>query len=629
MRKTSRWVLAGIFGLMAAGNLSGQGVQTSQKATVTTAEAKSVVRINGETLTAKGYVIAISSQAGPSEQYAALELQKHLEQMIGEKLTIVKDDQVGEHRFIAVGKSDLIKKVNVSIDWAKLGKEGIVVRVVGPNLILAGGVRGALYACYSFLEDDLGVRWYTPECTVLSKSDTIEIKDLNRTYVPPLEYREVAFNKALDADWTARNKCNGILYDVKKPVRLDTSHGGQVDFGGVHSFGWLFLPPTEYFKNHPEYYALVEGKRVSDGQVCLTNPDVENIVVNKILEMGRSNPSFNYVSVSQNDCYKNCQCPKCKAIDEKEGSPAGSMLNFVNRVAERVGKEFSDVTISTLAYQYTQKTPKFVKPRKNVAVVLCSIQSSFISPLSDDQNKAFRDDIKAWSKVSDRLYIWDYNVNYPFCLQPHPNFGVLKSNIKFFIKYGAKGVFEEGYHDDNYGEFHELRMWLLAKLLWNPNLNTNILIKDFLKGYYGPAASNLFKYITLMQTVAEKEKPYMDCFAPYKRFKFFSDANISEAAKCFDQAQESVRDNPIYLKRVEIARLPVLYMQILLTADAMAKATPTQRATLTDGYLQKLNQFEEYARLGGVTKRGMGGQDDGMPFEVDKWLKFMREKVQK
>jgi hypothetical protein len=245
----------------------------------------------------------------------------------------------------------------------------------------------------------------------------------------------------------------------------------------------------------------------------------------------------------------------------------------------------------------------------------------------DDQTKTFLEDIKGWSKICDRLYIWDYNVNFPFCFQPHPNFGVLKPNIKLFIKYGAKGVFEEGYHDDNYGEFHELRMWVLAKLLWNPNLDTKSLIKDFLKGYYGSAASSLFKYIELMQTAAEKEKPYMDCFAPYKRFKFFSEANMSEAAKCFDQAQNSVRDDPIYLKRVHIARLPVLYMQILLTADAMAKATPEQRAKLTDGYLQKLNQFEEYARLGDVTQRGMGGQDDGMPFDVVGWLKVMREKA--
>ncbi len=593
-------------------------------------EHKCEVRIGGIRLSYLTHCIVIGHRATPSESYAAQEVQKYIYALTGERLEIVKPDELGKHSFLSIGRTNLPAIANLPIKWELLGKEGIVVRSIGANLVLAGNQRGVLYACYSFLEDDLGVRWYTPDCTVFTKSGTIEINKINRTYIPPLEYREVGFDLALDADWTVRNKCNGVLYNSKKPVRLDQSHGGQVNSGGVHSFGWRFFPPSEYFKDHPDYYALVDGKRISDGQVCLTNPDVENIVVNKILEMGKSNPKMNYVSVSQNDCYKNCECPKCKAIDEKEGSPSGSMLHFVNRVADRVGKEFPDIRISTLAYQYTQKAPKFVKPRKNVVIILCSITGSFITPLTSDQNKRFRDDIKAWSKVSDRLYIWDYNVNYAYCFQPHPNFAVLKPNLKFFIRNNVKGVFEEGYHDDNYGELHELRMWLLAKLMWNPDLNTNILIKDFLKGYYGPAAPYIYKYITLMQKAAQKEKPYMDCFASYKRFKFLSNKNIDQAAKYFDFAEKVVKDNPTYLKRVKIARLPVLYMQIVLTADNLEKVSVDKKSKLFDEYLKKLQLFEEYTEIGNIRRRGMAmGEKDDLPYDVDKWLEVMRKQAEK
>ena len=90
-------------------------------------------------------------------------------------------------------------------------------------------------------------------------------------------------------------------------------------------------------------------------------------------------------------------------------------------MAADIEEEFPHVAISTLAYQYTRKPPKHIKPRPNVIVRLCSIECSFSKPLADERNKPFRDDIVGWSEICDRLYIGDYTTNFRHHIMPHPN----------------------------------------------------------------------------------------------------------------------------------------------------------------------------------------------------------------
>ena len=82
------------------------------------------------------------------------------------------------------------------------------------------------------------------------------------------------------------------------------------------------------------------------------------------------------ISISQNDWHGYCECEKCRALDEHEGTHAGTLIHFVNAVAEEVEKEHPDILIETLAYQYTRKPPRHVRPRRNVVTRLCSIECS-------------------------------------------------------------------------------------------------------------------------------------------------------------------------------------------------------------------------------------------------------------
>ena len=132
----------------------------------------------------------------------------------------------------------------------------------------------------------------------------------------------------------------------------------------VHSF---HLPPGKYFDAHPDWYSEIDGKRKHEhAQLCLTNEEMTRELINNVLETLRTSPGAKIIDVSQNDWYGFCTCAKCKAVDEAEESHAGTLLLMLNKVAEAVEKEFPDVLVESLAYQYTRKPPKTIKPRQRL-----------------------------------------------------------------------------------------------------------------------------------------------------------------------------------------------------------------------------------------------------------------------
>jgi hypothetical protein len=281
-------------------------------------------------------------------------------------------------------------------------------------------------------------------------------------------------------------------------------------------------------------------------------------LVKNLKERLRNNPAATIASVSQNDWHRNCQCGKCAAIDKEEGSPAGSMLRFVNAVAKDIEEEFPNVAISTLAYQYTRKPPKITKPRHNVIVRLCSIECSFSKPLSDERNKDFRDDIVGWSKICNRLYIWDYTTNFRHHVMPHPNLRVLGPNVRFFADHNVKGIFEQGAYTTNGAEMAELRAWVLARMLWDPMRDGQELIDEFISGYYGPAGPHIKAYLQVTHDAVEASGDKLGCFSQHTA-KFLSFETLSNGWAHLKAAEAAVRDNPDLTFRVQVAQLPVTY----------------------------------------------------------------------
>ncbi len=552
------------------------------------------------------YTIVIDRHCSPSEQHGAEELQKFLEQICGAKLPIRRIPVSGP--MILVGRSKILDRLPVDINFEALGNEGFVIKTVGSDLVLAGGrQRGTMYACYEFLDKFLGCRWFTPEVTHIPHRPTIELPNIDYQKVRVLEYREPFYTEAFDGDWAARNRMNS------NRAALGKQHGGKIVYKGfVHTF-YSLVSPGKYFEQHPEYFSEIDGKRTHErAQLCLTNPDVVKIATESVRQWLRDSPEVNIVSVSQNDCWAYCECEKCRALAEHEGSQAGPILHFVNQIADNIKDEFPDVAIDTLAYQYSRKPPQHIKPRPNVIVRLCSIECCFSHPLStcdSAENTRFREDIIGWSKMCNRLHVWDYVTNFAHYIMPFPNLYSLQPNIKFFIDHNVKGIFEEGnYHGG--GEFAELRSYIMARCLWNPDCNWKKEMNAFLQAYYGPAAGPIRQYIALLHQKVQEDNIHVHIYdAPTSAY--LTKQIINQADELFDKAQAAVADDPVLLLRVHKERLPIDYVKI---------SRPGECFSSWQEYDATVEEFARIAKEWGIARIREGAL-------LDERLKQWRENV--
>ena len=510
---------------------------------------------------ASEYVIVRPARSTPSQVYAAGELQAITRRMTGVTLPVITDEAALPDRAILLGETRHTAAIlGESAAIAALGNDGFRLCVRSPHLLVIGsGVRGTLYGVYELLERFGGCRWYASFFSRIPKRKSWTVPAVDRTEIPAFVMREPYWFDMFDGDFAARSRSNGNRPNLRE------KHGGKIRFGGgmfVHTF-YRLMPPAEFFAAHPEYYSEIDGKRRSDGgQLCLTNPDVLRILTGRVLERIRKDPAAKLFSVSQNDWRGYCTCADCRAVDEREGSPSGTMIAFVNRVAEAVEKEFPDAWIETLAYQYTRHPPRTVRPRHNVVPRLCSIECDFSVPLDKstyEQNVSFVQDMKGWAAISDKLYVWDYTTNFRHYIGPHPNFNALQGNAKFFRDNRVVGLFEQGAYQSRHAEFAELRAWLLAKLLWNPDQDVEALYKDFFDGYYGPAAGTVRTYFGELQALVAPPEHVLRIFLGMKE-KWYTDAFLERAEDLWHEA-ERLAQGTEYAAHVRMGAIPVWYAQ--------------------------------------------------------------------
>jgi hypothetical protein len=539
--------------------------------------------------------VVVAAESAEAEKQAAWELALFLHIVTGADFAVVPAAAAGRSRLL-VGEA-AARLAEPDFAASSLKAEEVVVRTQGSDLILAGGTpRGTLYAVFTFLEDVVGCRWWTPAAWNIPWKRSLTIKPVSIWYAPPLEYREPFWFVAFDPAWAGWMKANGIR------AGADELHGGRHIYEGfVHTF-YSLVPPAKYFTDHPEWFSEINGLRThQNAQLCLTNEPMRKELIKNLKERLRLNPQATIASVSQNDCFNPCTCARCSAVDTEEGSPSGLLLRFVNAVAEDIEREFPQVTIDTLAYQYTRKPPLITRPRPNVIVRLCSIECSFAKPLDDPRNQAFRDDLRGWSKAADRLFVWDYTTNFAHYIQPHPNYRVLAPNIRLFVGNDVRGVFEQGAYQSRGAEMAEMRAWLLAKLLWNPALDAGKLRLQFLKGYYGPMAGQVARYLALLEQAIDRSGDDLGCYSSPEA-KFLSLEVIHRAWEILKRAEEKAGKIVEYGNRIRRVQMPAAYV-VLVRWDAFREEARKKNLAWPwpESRQEFLDWFLRAARIEGVT----------------------------
>lgn len=538
------------------------------------------------------YRIVIPDQARASELKAATVLQKYMVSATGANLEIIKGFAAGKQPFIAIGdtkESQQLKKANIRND-------GYIIAVNGQNIIITGqGEKGSLYGVYSFIEHFLGCRKWTAGVAFVPKVNMLNIPaDTRIVENPVFEFRQVYFPASTEQEFI----------DWHKLHRFSDSWGLW-----AHSFDNL-VPPAKYFKEHPEYYALVNGKR-SSTQLCLSNDTVLNIAISSLKALMKEKENALYWSISANDQAGFCTCDRCADVTRREGGVSGNVVTFVNKIA---GK-FPDKTFSTLAYSLTRKPPAYVKPAANVMIMLSNISSFRTQPLSQEASAAsFRDDLNGWKKKTSRIFIWDYVTQFTNYLTPFPVTQNFSPNARFFQKEQISGIFEQG-SGYVYSDMAELKTYLLAKLLWNPSVNADKIIDEFMNGYYGKAGIYIKQYINSMYNASVKQDSKLRLFGnPVEsRSSYLSPTMMQQYSQLLNKAQNAVAKDPELSKRVANLKVSYDFAYLQLARFYGSKANgfftklPDGMYTTADNVKKMLTSFEQVSKNAGISQLAEGG----------------------
>jgi hypothetical protein len=505
--------------------------------------------------------IIIAEDASPSEIYAAKEFQTHFAQASSIQLPIVggSDHPTAGKQHVYIGASSAMRASKVGFSTDEFGEEDFRIIVRDDNIAIAGrpqaGTRGTLYGVYTFLEDYVGVRFLTIDHRYVPAIGTWRVVGpLDRFCHPPLRFR-----------WSYYGETNQNPAFAAR-IRVNTV-AGAAELGGKtglnlinHSFHRQLSAQT-YGKEHPEYFALVEGERKLDvggggPELCLTNPDVLRIVTNSVLDTLKQSPGLKNISVSQNDNNKYCRCERCAALDRREGTPMGSLLTFVNAVADEIAKQYPDVMVGTLSYWYSRKPPKTIKPRPNVQIQLCSIECCVLHPINDPackKNVQFCQDLADWGSMCKNISIWNYNTNFSNYLLPCPNLRVIESNIRYFVANNAMGIFMQAAGNALGAELSELRNYVMANLLWDPSKSGRELADEFLDLHYGRSADPIRRFINLTHDKALASGLHPNCFGKARNYAI-DESTAQAGLDAFAEAMK-LAENDAVRARVEKASI--------------------------------------------------------------------------
>ncbi len=272
-----------------------------------------------------GLPVILPADPSQVEMTAAHELAFYLHKITGDSHPVLNEPSAAPSA-IYVGKTNAFQKAFPDIAPDKLPADTIILKSLDGNLFLAGHpLRGTLYAVYTFLEDFCGVRWWTSTEETVPNRPTLSIPNVNIIYSPPLVCRETFYKDAFANVFSAKLKNNGH-FAVTSPAYGD--HMSII--GWCHTFA-QFIPVEKYYNDHPEWFALVDGKRQGgrlDFQLCLTNEEMTKEFIRICLEKIKENPTAGMISVSQNDAFtpKPCQCPACTKLVEENGAQSSPLI---------------------------------------------------------------------------------------------------------------------------------------------------------------------------------------------------------------------------------------------------------------------------------------------------------------
>ena len=529
------------------------------------------------------YAIVLPARADECVRTAAKELRDYFERICGAALPVITEDA-----FAHGGKAILLGDCAAALALTggeSLGEEDFRIVSDGTRLaIRGGGSRGTLYGVYTFLEEYLGVRWFTPKLERVPENGTVAVDAaIDRTVRPSFAVR--------------RNDPAGTNEAYRARTKMNVSFWWDMEaYGGALTYVWWDvtldrLVPDSLFEAHPEYFAMDEnGARTTD-HVCLSNPAVLEVAAENARTAIRTcTTGAKYFHVGQKDNSNYCRCPQCEALYAAYGAVSAPTILFTNALAELLEPEFPDFTFTFYAYNETDRPPAAdgLRCRENVAPVLCGLHKACRShPLTEcgavdgdeslinlygENAPQIAEDFARWVTLADRTYIYDYTINFLYSAQFFSNLETMQSTMKYMHDIGVTGyIYNCG--DGHEAAFNELRNYLLHKLQWDVDCDVEYHMNDFLTAYYGAAAAPYIKQILDIQTAQIRATAHAFDFDWHYQSGYYPPLTVSKLDKLWEKAlRADITDEERF--RVETAELSWEFYKANLFIGKYSLANP-------------------------------------------------------
>jgi hypothetical protein len=541
--------------------------------------------------------IVVADGASPAERAATSELAAYLGKITGATFPVRTAQEKPHGTLILVGKGA-----------AELGPEGFRIRTQGGNLLLTGADDdGVEFAAYTFLEKYLGVRWFWPGelGEVVPRQSTIALEPIDDAQKPDFQWRNRGPSGALwgatsgPTEMHARERLMGITEEHQRQVRLwdkRSKWGGWKIYGG-HSLGEIF-PPEKYARAHPEYYALINGKRAvpgSDydykhrGQVCTTNPEVVQAAAEWVSRFYDAHPEYRAVHITMNDGGGFCECDRCRALDsgrvmqrsgidaeESKGSGRNTIITdriytFVNQVSERVQKKHPGKYVVSMAYSRYIMPPEKIGLNPYVIPQYCMWGA--YRHANPELKREHETIAAAWARAARKAGIYEYYINGSWPGLHRLVVPYIAESIRYLKRQGIR--LYQTQSGDEFGT-NGINYYVAGKLLWNASLDEREILDDFYTrafGRAGPAVQRFHARLEKAWADSTRDGRDVSCSSleSTRLPELFTPELIKAAGADLSEATAAA-ENETVRKRVEFYRQGLRYTELTVDAVLAAKA---------------------------------------------------------
>ena len=378
------------------------------------------------------------------------------------------------------------------------------------GVVIIGGAEGLRLGVYAWCKA-LGIRWFSPnERVIIPAAPRAPGAAFFGEHRPSFPYRGLHTCGCPDhydpnvAHWMSFNGFNRRLDDLREALvhRDDYARLGLVSDTTVHAYS-LILPAEHYFEDHPDYFALIGGKRrAGGGQLCLSNRKMRAAFVASLKEWLAKLPDVSPVGICPNDGYGWCECKGCLALDTEEDRRNGTVNGRVADFTKFLAETFKDRTVGNYSYSNFADFYKLMEPLPpNLVLSFTAFHCQSHRFLDDrcPRNRTFARRFAELKEKGARFYIYDY-YTHRWGFLPAPMWKSAARDFKEWKKAGIEGFLSEV---SSTGAASWDSFWptfcMAGEMMLDAERDPDDVIDDWCASRYGRAARQMREYFRVWE----------------------------------------------------------------------------------------------------------------------------------